>query len=260
MTSIWLERPLPKLHNISKFKGRRKLWGWDGGKWAGGPPEKKKTLARPMRAVDGEHWEYKYWINALNPPESKHLFQDNHLFVATKPWGPKKHPKSGAYPFGLLWQVWQLGEARSKPIFNTCSWEDKLNNLPKDMFFSPERKYSPKMFPVGKKDKKTSSDHCFLGSKECQLKKSWDSSHTPWKQPYRLPSRWRASRFFFKIFLGWPLMDQTLVQHKGVVRQQAPNSAVQNSGGSPKFFAWADSFYWETAPCGQRTKATIGKS
>ena len=55
-------------------------------------------------------------------------------------------------------------------------------------------------------------------------------------------------------------MDQTLVQHKGVVRQQAPNSAVQNSGGPPKFFTWADSFYWETAPCGQRTKATFGKS
>lgn len=55
-------------------------------------------------------------------------------------------------------------------------------------------------------------------------------------------------------------MDQTLVKHKEVVSQQAPNSAVQNSGGSPELFAWADSFYRETAPGGQRTKATFGKS
>ena len=55
-------------------------------------------------------------------------------------------------------------------------------------------------------------------------------------------------------------MDQTLVKHKEVVSQQARNSAAQNSGGSLKLFTSADSFYWETAPCGQRTKATFGKS
>lgn len=102
-----------------------------------------------MRAVDGEHWEYKYWINALNPPESNHLFHDNHFFVATKPWGPKKHPNSGAYPFGLLWQVWQLGEARSKPIFNTFSWEDPQKESTLQRCFCWEER------------QKTSANHCF---------------------------------------------------------------------------------------------------
>lgn len=128
---------------------------------------KKICTCRPMRAVDGEHWEYKYWINALNHPESNHLFHDNHSFVATKPWGPKT-PQQRAYPFGLLWQVWQLGEARSKPIFNTFSWET-MNNLPKDMFFWEEKR----CFCWEERQKNTSSNHCF----------SSEAKNANWKNP-----------------------------------------------------------------------------
>lgn len=140
---------------------------------------KKTCTCRPMRAVDGEHWEYKYWINALKPLRIQASFPQQPFFVETEPWGPKT-PQQRAYPFGLLWQVWQLGEARSKPIFNTCSWDD--NEQPSKRHFFPRKKVLSKDVSVGKKDKKHLQTTVSSEAKNA-AEKTWDSSHTPWKQP-----------------------------------------------------------------------------